>query len=395
MARLLSSGDFSTLTAIVGLTAFIGAPVAAFNMAAGRKFSTYFSLKLFGYAKKLYYYLFNRIVIFIVIISILLLLNDGVIVYLCDLLKIDQNSKIVVLIFLINLFVGIFITINSAYLQAFQSFFWLGMCGVLAVLLKLFFSVTFIALNYGLMGAMLGMISSTFLIVFLGIYLVSRTFLKTSLEKKFKLKLIHIKSYTSFLIANIALIGMTQLDVVFVNWLFEPKDASSYAAASVLGKAILYLPGGLVSVLFPIVAGRRARNESSIAIFVQTSILTLFICGSCALIYFMFGARVVEILFGSDYSGASVILRWYGIAILPFALVMIAEQFLLAQGRILFAWLFLLIAPFQYLAIILWHEDILNMVISMGVSGLILLFIGYVLMAINGDFFGKERNESI
>jgi O-antigen/teichoic acid export membrane protein len=67
--------------------------------------------------------------------------------------------------------------------------------------------------------------------------------------------------------------------------------------------------------------------------------------------YWLFGEWLIDRLYGRAYAGASVLLRWYGFAILPMALVMVAEYFLIAKGRVLFAWVFLGMAPLQVLAI--------------------------------------------
>jgi O-antigen/teichoic acid export membrane protein len=194
---------------------------------------------------------------------------------------------------------------------------------------------------------------------------------------------INIKSLTEsfpILLATISLTAMTQLDMVLVNWFFNPEEAGLYAAASVLGKAVLYLPGGLVVALFPIVAERHAKGGKSLSLFLQASIVTLCSCGLIAFIYWLFGEEIIQFLYGESYIGAGKILSWYGFAILPISIVIVAEQFLIAKGKVLFAWLFLGIVPFQFLAIYNWHSELWMILAVMCVFGLILLLIGFWLI---------------
>lgn len=62
------------------------------------------------------------------------------------------------------------------------------------------------------------------------------------------------------------------------------------------------------------------------------------------------------------------------------ALVLVAERFLNAKGRVLFDYLFVLIAPLQLSAIHLYHDSLQMVVVVMGASGLLLALLGYGLM---------------
>jgi len=173
---------------------------------------------------------------------------------------------------------------------------------------------------------------------------------------------------------------MTQLDMMLVNWYFSPNQAGLYAAASVLGKAVLYLPGGLILAFFPMVSERHAKGENSFSLFRQAVIVTILTCGAIAGIYWYFGDLIIFILYGESYSGAGEILRWYGLAILPLTIVIIAEQYLIAKGKVLFAWIFLLMLPIEIILIHFWHSELWMILIIMGSFGFLLAIIGYILM---------------
>jgi O-antigen/teichoic acid export membrane protein len=179
------------------------------------------------------------------------------------------------------------------------------------------------------------------------------------------------------LIASVAFTAMTQLDMVLVNHYFDADQAGQYAAASVLGKAVLYLPGGLVIALYPMVAGRHAARQGSSHLLAQSALAALMVCGAAALLYWLLGPWLVGLLYGAAYAPAGDLLALYGWAVLPMALVMVAEHFLIAQGRVLFAWLFLAIAPLQLLAIHLWHPNLPSVILVVGGGGAVMALVGY------------------
>jgi len=65
---------------------------------------------------------------------------------------------------------------------------------------------------------------------------------------------------------------------------------------------------------------------------------------------------------------------------LPMALIMVAEHFLIAMGRVMFAYLFMVVAPLQLIAIYYYHDTLLNMVVIMAISGITLVLVGYGLL---------------
>jgi len=86
------------------------------------------------------------------------------------------------------------------------------------------------------------------------------------------------------------------------------------------------------------------------------------------------------LLYGEDYRGAGEVLKYFGFAILPMALVLVAENFLIAKGRVLFAYLFAFTAPLQLAAIHFYHDSLQMVVAVVGASGLLLALLGYGLL---------------
>lgn len=98
---------------------------------------------------------------------------------------------------------------------------------------------------------------------------------------------------------------------------------------------------------------------------------------SGALFYWLFGPWLVQTFMGSEYKESGEIVRFYGFAMIPLALMMVAEYFLLAKGKALFAFLLGVGAPIQIAAITRYHDTPLDVVWIVGLGGAALLAVGY------------------
>jgi O-antigen/teichoic acid export membrane protein len=304
-------------------------------------------------------------------------------------LKSQEFTPIAILGFL--LVINIFVSINSGFIQGMQLFLLLGLVGLAGVILKLILGIPFVAMGFGVNGVMFGLLLAIGAVCFMGVYFLIR--LPRSL-KVFPEKHIRRVGFTGLLpilIANIAIAALTQLDIVFVNWFFSPEEAGMYAAASVLGKAVLYIPSGLITVLFAFSAEDNAKGVDGRGILIPAVLLSLFLCGCIAMLYWLFGVDLIKYVYGEAYFDAGEILRWYGLAVLPISMMMLAESFLIARGRLLFSWLILLSCPFQYWAIYLWHEDFIQILFIIGVSGMVLVILGYGIMMLPKKTFGSIK----
>ena len=104
---------------------------------------------------------------------------------------------------------------------------------------------------------------------------------------------------------------LSQLDIPLANYFFEPDLAGSYSAAAVLGKAVLYIPGGLVMALFPMVAANIRTHSSNKALLCQSFFLTLLLCSAAALMYMLMSDFFIGLFFHERFPKAAEILCFY------------------------------------------------------------------------------------
>lgn len=376
IGRMLNPGDFALFSSVMALYAIFSAPLSATFMVVSRRVTNVLAINGPGYIQHYYWRMLKGL--FLLAIPVLMIgvaCGDFLSTYL------KTENVYPVWVFLGLLLFTSMLVINNAFFQGSQNFLWLAATTLGGILLKIIFSVGLIYAGYQLIGALVGVLLAGLVINTIGV-LGIRNLLPITKESFAKVVVAseNFKKVIPVLFANLGFVAMTQLDMLLVNWFFLPEQAGSYAAASVFGKAVLYLPGGLVLALFPLVAKSHAENETSFHLIKNAVLTTAAMCGSVALIYYFFGSQIISLVYGDRYLDAGKYLSWYGFAILPMAFVMVAEHYLIAKGRTLFCWLFLGILPFQFIAIWFWHDAIWMVLLNIGSAGATLMILGYFML---------------
>jgi len=374
MGRMLSVADYGVLSALMAIMVVIGAPLSTLSMVVSRQVSIYRSTEASDNLVSLFYWM-NRKVFLISILLIMFAI--AYIKYLQDFLLIENRNHIYLLlgIFLITLPY----TINLAYFQGLKYFKWLSASGILVIFFKIIIAILLVYFGFGVTGALGGVLLSTF-ITFIVTYIVLYPLLNNNTSRFKDNTHILFKSVIPVLLANIAFSVMTQIDMIVVKHYFSQQDAGIYAAASILGKAVMYLPAGISMALLPMVAESHANEKSSAHLMFQAIGVTALLCMFGALLYYFFADFIIIFLYGTDYKEAAEILKYFGFAMLPMALIMVAEYFLIAMGRVLFAYLFVIVAPLQLIAIYNYHDTLLDIVAIISITGVILVVTGYGLL---------------
>jgi O-antigen/teichoic acid export membrane protein len=188
------------------------------------------------------------------------------------------------------------------------------------------------------------------------------------------------KTIFAIVAATTSFVIITQLDVVLANKFFSPVMASQYAAAAILGKAILYIAGGLVFALFPMVVSNDVNRISSAHLMKQAILLTIVFCLPICIVYFFFGGHLITFFYGDKYPEAGNLLSYFGFAMLPMALILVMEHFLLAKSRILFTLIVMLLVPIQIFIIYRWHDSLFNLIGSVFFIGSLAFLVGVVIL---------------
>jgi O-antigen/teichoic acid export membrane protein len=373
VGRMLEPADFAVFSALMALYILLGSPFSALNMLITRHVSILRATKHTQDGKH-YYWVLQKwvIVVGLIVLLIFYFTSDFFIEYL----KAQSLSQL--LIFSTLLIFSSLLVVNNSFFQGFQLFGWQALSNVFSASMKLLLSVGFIVIGMGVSGAILGVSLSAAFAWIIGVWILWSSFskFKDDSNEAADKNITNHQGLFQVLSVSISFALMTQLDMILVNWFFNPSDAGDYAAASVLGKAVLYIPSGLIIALFPMTIEAHLNKTRGSLLLKAALISTFCICGALALLYSFWGNEIIGLIYGEAYSGAGSILRWYGFAILPMALVMVYEHYLIAKGKMIFSWVFLIFGPLQIAAIYLWHDKLIYVLAAVGGSGLLLFLCG-------------------
>ncbi len=393
MGRLLSVGDFALFAAIMSLNAIISSPIQAFATVLARNITKYVAFGSVKNLKKSYVMLSKGFFITSTIVLVSLWLCSG---YLAEYLA--NSNRYHVFLLGIIVIVSAASLLNHAYLQGMQRYYWLAGTSVSSILFKLLLALGFVLLGMGCYGPLLAVSLSGLLV-----YLFSTKHLLSfmsgnvvdELDRLHRDKSIFdLGRLVPVIVATTSISLMTQIDMVVVNNYFPSELAGQYAAAATLGRAILYLPGGLVIALLPMVTDAQARNKNVFSYLLASTGSTLVLCGAAILFYWFFGDWIIERFYGPKYVLSSDLLKWYGLMMLPMALMMVAEYFAMALGKVVYAWLSLFYTPLQLLLISQYHSTLFEIMLIVGMCGLLLLLSGYFALWKHADSYGKTVNDS-
>jgi O-antigen/teichoic acid export membrane protein len=366
--------EYGLFVALMALLMVFGAPTTTLMMLISRAVSTYRTRQDDGSIRHLYHLTYRFFVIPAAIFFVIyFLLVEEIQHYLWS----SGSTQIVLVGMLAILIVPQ--AINSAFLQGLQNFKWLSISGVLVVLLKTVGAVVLVSFGYGISGALGGAILGA-LVIWLITYGVLYRPLSKGREIPNQARRLSFGSVLPVFIANTALVSMTQLDVPLVKYYFTTQEAGYYAAAAVLGKAVVYMTGGIVMALFPMAAEYQSKGKRDASLLLNAVGLTVLLCGMLALFYFLCGEWLIVLLYGEDYRSAGHVLTYFGFAIFPMTLVMVGTYYLIAKKRRLFAYLVAIIALLQVTAIHFFHDSLLMILSVIGISGSFLLLIISILV---------------
>ncbi len=369
MARFMTPEDYGLFMALMVLVPLLSVPLATVYMAVSRRFSQYLALDQKNKIIDLFWSAQIKVVLFGSI---------GLLIFIAGSLPLQHllAAPSLMPIWLVGIYMFfVFLTpIVNAAVQANQHFGFIAFSNVIGPLAKLVFGVLFITLGLRVEGALYGLVLSGALLAAIGFYYCWRdlglTWRKPSWSQHLNLKDIYPVLFATFAFAL-----LFQIDLLLVKHLFSPYEAGMYAAAATLGKAVLFLPTSIVVPLFPMTATETTAGRDTTNLLRRALGVTFGFTLAGAFFYYLFAEQIIRILFGSHYVEAAPILRYYGFAMVPMAIIMVVEHYLVAKGRLLFAYLIFGLSPVFVVIALFWSNSPISIVwlmIGIGVAILVL-----------------------
>ncbi len=223
-------------------------------------------------------------------------------------------------------------TVNLGMLQGLKRFYLLGAGLGLTGVVKLAAGALSLPLGLGLNGA-IGAVAFATLAVFVITAIPLLGHLKKNrAEVRKETKEIALYALP-VLFSALAFTAITNIDMIIVRHLFTSEEAGLYAAASVLGKTVLFLPSAFVLALFPAVAESHTLNKDAFAILDKGLLFTALLSMAGVMAFTFFPELAIKTLFGARFIAAAPLLKLYGIAMAFMAVISVLISFNLARNR--------------------------------------------------------------
>ena len=177
------------------------------------------------------------------------------------------------------------------------------------------------------------------------------------------------KSIVPIFIFSLALILISNIDIILVKNLTSSELTGYYGALSVLGKIILWLNLAVVGVILPnACANGQGKKSVSRKILFSAYGLIFLISFSAAGLYFLFPTFVISLLFGAKYAVFHSDLWLFAVMALALSLLTLESNFAYARHDFKISYILLGIAILMALSIYFFHATIREVVIGITIS---------------------------
>lgn len=181
------------------------------------------------------------------------------------------------------------------------------------------------------------------------------------------------------LLAYIAFMSLTSLDLVWVNRTLTENLAGAYASLVLLRRVIALLPGVAVIVMFPRIAVALAQGRLPDRLLLGTAGIIVAASGALTLIYFFLGEQLVRIIFGAAYHPASALLGWMGFGMMGVSLSSIWLNYYLAEKPAVFVLFLCAAVVLEWTLLTQLPASMPNAVLAFGATGWLLAIAGLLL----------------
>ncbi|MDP3143165.1 MAG: oligosaccharide flippase family protein, partial [Candidatus Omnitrophota bacterium] len=292
MVRNLQPADYGVLNALFSLLMILSMPASTLQMVVTKYVAHHFGKKEFGLIKSFIFHFGKRIILLGMVFLIIFWVLTP---FIAGFLKINSFSLIIVSGGI--LFLSIISPLAMGVLQGAQRFLVMAINGLFGSALKLILGIVLVALGFKVMGAIAGAGLAALLALILAYFQLPSELLKAkeSYFKELRMKSVYQYSVPVFF----SLLGwmvLTNGDVILVKHFFSPEDAGFYSVAQIIGKIILFLPGVIGVVLFPMMSEAFSHDKATKPLLKKGLIIAALLCVCASLSFSLAPGLALKIL---------------------------------------------------------------------------------------------------
>ncbi len=273
-----------------------------------------------------------------------------------------NNTFLLFIVGIIVFFTSV-MTLNRGILMGRLSFKYISFLNIFPSALKLLSGILLIIWGLGVTGGLLA-----FLVAYASYYLLSFFPLRFIFKIKTKQTVIGLKKIFAYAAPSaMAILGLTffiTTDMLLVKHFYSSKEAGIYAGMSLLGKIIYFFSAPISTVLFPLVVQRHARNEKHNHLFFIAIGLVAISSLSITLFYYIFPEfSILLLLKQKDYLSIAPILWIFGIFMVSYSLLWLTTNYYLSMKKTKIFMPIMGGAIFQIIALWLYHDTFLTVIL--------------------------------
>lgn len=282
--------------------------------------------------------------------------------------------------------------IAAGVLQGQENFIAFGLTRLALSLGRIILVFFLIQTGLGLRGAVIALPFGWLISVLCAFLLLERSLWKSQagLQGRFLNEGWKLSFYA--LLAYIAYMSLTSLDLVWVNQNLNGESAGAYASLVLLRRIVALLPGVAVTVMFPRIAKTLAEGRLPDRLLIKTTGIILLASGALSILYFIFDDQLISIIFGPGYQAASPLLGWMGIAMIGVSLSAVWLNYYLAEKPRNFVILLGIAVALEWLLLNLLPPSMQSAVLAFGGTGWLLTLGGLLLYIFKTGRFPRRAN---
>ncbi|MCP4362360.1 MAG: hypothetical protein GY796_30510 [Chloroflexi bacterium] len=257
--------------------------------------------------------------------------------------------------------------VTDGTLQGSQNFWGLGGVTVLQEVLRFGLTMLLILGGLNLAGAVLALPIASSVALGVGVWLLRSYFralpVKNGQQVSLRYSMLTLVGLLSFAV-------LVYSDAILVNRLFAADVAAQYTPANILARLNLFVPIAIGMVLFPKATQRHAQGLDARPYLLLALAATLLPGLLLTVLYFLFPAPIVALVFRGQYADPGRLLAWLGLATTLFAGVNIWLNYALAAERRPYIFILATIAFLQIIGFLFLADSLQTIALMMVIAGL-------------------------
>ncbi len=168
---------------------------------------------------------------------------------------------------------------------------------------------------------------------------------------------------------------MLAADMIFVQKFFSKEQTGFYAAAGMIGRALVYFTTPVAAVMFPKLARSKATGEKSNALALALGVTALAGAGA-ATACTLFPSLPLRIVYDPSFLEVSApLVPWFAWCMLPLTLATVLLNSLMAQSRFVAVPWLVMVSVGYGLALYFRHETFIQVIQVLGLFSVLLLVV--------------------